>query len=53
MWYYSLLIGVESDSISIHPPTRGPFGTHDAPAAIVEELHSDVQIVGCSGGIGG
>ncbi len=25
----------------------------DAPAAIVEELHSDVWIVGCSGGIGG
>jgi hypothetical protein len=25
----------------------------DAPAAIVEELHSDVRIVGCSGGIGG
>jgi len=25
----------------------------DAPAAIVEELHSDVQIVGCSGGISG
>jgi hypothetical protein len=51
--FWACAARIESDSISIHPPTRGPFGTHDAPAAIVEELHSDVRIVGCSGGIGG